>query len=116
MFGSKIRTLELALGTAIGYSRSSGIAGALRSPLRKSTGSVPRLPFCVVRDASIEMPGLLPNTSVKSLIPPRWYAMLYPPLTTESPGAPKTACFQPSLYPMVHAAPMLGERLFQSVL
>ena len=50
-----------------------------------------------LRVASIEMPGLLPYTSVKSLIPPRWYAMLYPPRMTESPGAPNTACCQPSL-------------------
>ena len=46
--------------------------GALRSLLRSSTGSVPRFPLVRLRVASIEMPGLLPYTSVKSLMPPRW--------------------------------------------
>ena len=73
MFGSNTRTFELALGTAIGNTRVVGmLVGALRSLLRKSTGTVPRLVFVWLREASIWMPGLPPKISVKSFMPPRW--------------------------------------------
>ena len=71
MFGSNVKTLELTLGTAMGNVRVSGTAGAARSPPESNNGTAPKLLFCWLRVASIEMPGLPPNTPVKSLMPPR---------------------------------------------
>src|SRR5258707_14120163 len=71
MLGSNANTFELAFGTAIGNVRVNWTPTGDRSLPVRSTGRGPRLLFCWLRVASMAMPGLPPETPVKSLIPPR---------------------------------------------
>jgi hypothetical protein len=62
------------------------------------------------------MPGFAPKTSVKSAMPLRWNACVKPPRMTVSPSLPRSLRRKPLSTYGVHAAPMFGAKLFQSVL
>src|SRR5580765_5041658 len=85
----------------------------------RSRAPTAMLPFASVRSVTpvIRRPGFVPYTSVKFDMPGRSYAAAKPPRNTLSPSSrPKMVPTSPPRAGADHAAPMLGAKLFRSVL
>src|SRR5437762_1304645 len=112
MCGSNTRTASVT-SPVRGYVGDDGNdGGPSRDVSRSSSGVVPRLPLLSLRLVSMVMPGMPPNTLVKSFRPGRLYERVYPPRTTSS--LPISAPSSPSFCDGVHAKPMFGAMLFLS--